>query len=53
MENEKRIYFQMRLEKELKDEFMSFCKKKNYNSSAIVRSLIQTWLEREKAKDKK
>lgn len=43
-EKEKEVYYQIRIDKETKERFMSFCKSKGYNSSAIVRNMIVEWL---------
>ena len=45
-EKEKEVYYQIRIDKETKERFMSFCKSKGYNSSAIVRNMIIEWLEK-------
>lgn len=44
-EKEKEVYYQIRIDKETKERFMSFCKSKGYNSSAIVRNMIVEWLD--------
>lgn len=48
-EKEKEVYYQIRIDKETKERFMSFCKSKGYNSSAIVRNMIIEWLAKKEA----
>ena len=48
-EKEKEAYYQIRIDKETKERFMSFCKSKGYNSSAIVRNMIIEWLDKKEA----
>ncbi len=48
-EKEKEVYYQIRIDKETKERFMSFCKSKGYNSSAIVRNMIIEWLDKKEA----
>lgn len=48
-EKEKEVYYQIRIDKETKERFMSFCKSKGYNSSAIVRNMIVEWLTEKEA----
>ena len=48
-EREKEVYYQIRIDKETKERFMSFCKSKGYNSSAIVRNMIIEWLDKKEA----
>ena len=40
----KRIVLQIRLEKELKDDFQALCKQKAINSSELLRQLITQWI---------
>lgn len=40
----KRIVLQIRLEKELKDDFQQLCKQKAINSSELLRQLITQWI---------
>jgi predicted DNA-binding protein len=48
-EKEKEVYYQIRIDKETKERFMSFCKSKGYNSSAIVRNMIIEWLDKKES----
>lgn len=48
-EKEKEVYYQIRIDKETKERFMSFCKSKGYNSSAIVRNMIVEWLDKKES----
>lgn len=48
-EKEKEVYYQLRIDKETKERFMSFCKSKGYNSSAIVRNMIVEWLDKKES----
>lgn len=48
-EKEKEVYYQIRIDKETKERFMSFCKSKGYNSSAIVRNMIVGWLDKKES----
>lgn len=48
-EREKEVYYQIRIDKETKERFMSFCKSKGYNSSAIVRNMIIEWLAKKES----
>lgn len=41
----KRIVLQIRLEKELKDDFQQLCKQKAINSSELLRQLITQWIQ--------
>lgn len=41
----KRIVLQIRLEKELKDDFQALCKQKAINSSELLRQLITQWIQ--------
>ena len=41
----KRIVLQIRLEKELKDDFQQLCKSKAINSSELLRQLITQWIQ--------
>lgn len=41
----KRIVLQIRLEKELKDDFQRLCKQKAINSSELLRQLITQWIQ--------
>lgn len=50
-EKEKEVYYQIRIDKETKERFMSFCKSKGYNSSAIVRNMIVEWLDKKESAD--
>lgn len=45
MDNKQRITIQIRLEKELKDQFQAICKAKAINSSELIRQLITKWIE--------
>lgn len=48
-EKEKEVYYQIRIDKETKERFMTFCKSKGYNSSAIVRNMIVEWLDKKES----
>ena len=48
-EKEKEVYYQIRIDKETKERFMTFCKSKGYNSSAIVRNMIIDWLDKKES----
>lgn len=48
-EKEKEVYYQIRIDKETKERFMTFCKSNGYNSSAIVRNMIIEWLDKKEA----
>ena len=48
-EKEKEVYYQIRIDKETKERFMTFCKSKGYNSSAIVRNMIIEWLDKKES----
>ena len=48
-EKEKEEYYQLGIDKETKERFMSFCKSKGYNSSAIVRNMIVEWLDKKES----
>ena len=49
-EKGKEVFYQIRIEKDLKTSFTAYCKENGFNSSAIVRKLIAEWLERQQAK---
>lgn len=44
-ENNKRVVLQIRIEKELKEQFQQVCKNKDINTSALLRTLITNWLQ--------
>ena len=48
-EKEKEVYYQIRIDKETKERFMTFCNSKGYNSSAIVRNMIIEWLDKKES----
>ena len=48
-EKEKEVYYQIRIDKETKERFMTFCKSNGYNSSAIVRNMIIEWLDKKES----
>lgn len=45
-ENNKRVVLQIRLDKELKEEFQRACKERSINSSELLRKMIVQWLIR-------
>ena len=46
-ENNKRVVFQIRLDKELKKNFQDICKQKAINSSELLRQFIEQWLQQQ------
>ena len=46
----KEVFYQIRIEKDLKNSFVAYCKENGFNSSAIVRKLIAEWLEKQQTK---
>lgn len=50
MEQEKNVYYQIRIDEKTKKEFMTICKEGGYNSSAIMRQLMQKWIADHKKK---
>lgn len=49
-EKGKEVFYQIRIEKDLKSAFAQYCKENGFNSSAIVRKLIADWLEKQTQK---
>lgn len=47
-ENNKRVVLQIRLDKEVKEQFQQICKEKAINSSELLRQLIAEWLQTQK-----
>ena len=47
-ENNKRVVLQIRLDKELKEQFQQICKEKAINSSELLRQFIAEWLQTQK-----
>lgn len=50
MNSEKRIVLQIRLDKELKNEFSYLCDKQAINASKLIRLLITQWIAEQKKK---
>lgn len=47
-ENNKRVVLQIRLDKQIKDNFQATCKQKAINSSELIRQFIEKWIQENK-----